>query len=66
MGGKKHFGIYDLDHSAKYKVFNLCNSDDEVVCRISGMGHELPHNRLRYMLVGQKYRIKKLKYERIL
>jgi len=58
----------EMDHSAKYKVFDLLNNSDEnnVVCRVSGMGHELPHNRLRYLKVGQSYRLKHVKYVRVL
>ena len=58
----------EIDHSSKYKVFELLNNLEEnrVVCRISGMGHELPHNRLRYLKVGQSYRLKHVKYVRVL
>ena len=66
MSFKKHFGVYDIDHTEKYKVFDLYNPSNELVCRISGMGHELPHSRLRHLLVGQKYRIKQVNYVRIL
>ena len=58
--------MINIDHSEKYKVFNLFNSSNEVICRVSGMGRELPHNRLKYLCVGQVFRIKDVKYVRVL
>ena len=40
MGKARHF---EIDHTKKYKVFNLYNSENEVVTRVSGAGDELPY-----------------------
>ena len=60
------FAVYEIDHTNKYKVFNITNGTGEFICRVSGMGDELPHKQLRTLLVGQKFRHKELFYERVL
>ena len=63
MGKARHF---EIDHTKKYKVFNLYNSENEVVTRVSGAGDELPYSRMRHLLVGQECGAPYGRYERVL
>lgn len=63
MSKARHF---EIDHTKKYKVFNLYNSENEVVTRVSGSGEELPYSKMHHLLVGQVCFAPYGKYERVL
>ena len=57
---------FEIDHTKKYKVFNLYNCENEVVARVSGMGDDLPYKKMRHLRVGQKCGAPYGEYERVL
>lgn len=61
------FSILDICHYDKYKVFNVTDHSSNTICRVSGVGEELPYEPLRRMNVGQKamFGKERHRYERI-